>query len=222
MNKDFQDLGNSIGYKFNDESILDTAITHISYAKDFGAESYERLEFLGDAVLEMVVTDAIYREYQLPAGKLSKLRASLVSTENLCKIAKNLGLHTMVKKSKSLSQISKKTTADLFESLLGAVYLDGGLSAAKTIIDSLVLVDKANLDKHLNSCEMAKTTVQELLQSLGKNFEYRVVKTSGLDHEKVFEVELVISGNVVSKGVSTSIQSAEEMAASEYLKLINK
>lgn len=210
----------SLDYKFADISLLETALTHISYAKESNATSYERLEFLGDAVLEMVVTDIIYRNYDLLAGKSSKFRASLVSTENLCNIAINLGLHTMVRKSKSLPTISKKTTADLFESVLGAVYLDGGLDATKKIIEKFVVIDKDNLDRHLNSCEDAKTSVQELLQAVGQKFEYRLLGSSGMDHEKTFEVELVVDGKSVTRGRSTSIQSAEEIAAKEYLKLI--
>lgn len=209
-----------IGYQFNDTSLLETAMTHISYAKENNVESYERLEFLGDAVLEMVVTDAIYKNYSLPAGQSSKLRASLVSTENLCNIANNLGLHNNIKKSKSLPQISKKTTADLFESLLGAVYLDGGIGIVNKMIDRFVIIDKNNLDIHLNSCEDAKTSLQELLQAVGQTFEYKLIKSSGMDHNKTFEVELIIDGKSVSRGSSNSIQSAEELAASQYLKSI--
>ena len=126
----------------------------------------------------------------------------------------------MVRKSKSLPTISKKTTADLFESVLGAVYLDGGLDATKKIIEKFVVIDKDNLDRHLNSCEDAKTSVQELLQAVGQKFEYRLLGSSGMDHEKTFEVELVVDGKSVTRGRSTSIQSAEEIAAKEYLKLI--
>lgn len=215
-----ESLQASIGYQFKDVSLLETALTHISYAKEVNCDSYERLEFLGDAVLEMIVTDVIYRNYNLSAGKSSKFRASLVSTENLCNIAINLGLHAIVKKSKSLPQISKKTTADLFESLLGAVYLDGGIESTRKVIENFVIVDKSNLDRHLNSCEDAKTSVQELLQAVGKAFEYKLIKSSGMDHEKTFEVELIIDGKSVTKGKSTSIQSAEEMAAKEYLNSI--
>ncbi len=215
-----ENLQKDIGYRFNDISLLETAITHISYARENSVESYERLEFLGDAVLEMIVTDVIYRNYNLPAGKSSKFRAGLVSTENLCNIAIKLGLHNIIKKSKSLSQISKKTTADLFESLLGAVYLDGGIDAVIKVIDEFVIIDKDNLDTHLNSCEDAKTSLQELLQAVGQTFEYKLIKSVGMDHEKTFEVELIIDGKSVSTGRSTSIQSAEEMAASQYLKSI--
>lgn len=215
-----ESLQTSIDYRFEDIALLETAITHISYARENNVESYERLEFLGDAVLEMVVTDVIYRNYNLPAGKSSKFRASLVSTENLCTIAIKLGLNNIVKKSKSLPQISKKTTADLFESMLGAVYLDGGIDTVKNIIEKFVIIDKDNLDAHLNGCEDAKTSLQELLQAVGQTFEYKLIKSSGMDHEKTFEVELIINGKSVSNGESTSIQSAEEMAASQYLKSI--
>lgn len=210
-----------LNYKFNDEKLLDTALTHISFAKEVGVESYERLEFLGDAILETIVSEIIYKEFDLSAGKLTKLRASLVSTENLCNIAKNLGLEQMVKKSKSLPNLSKKNTADLFESTLGAIYLDGGMSVAKSVVERLIIIDKENLLCHLNNCEDAKTRLQELMQSLGYKFEYRLISSSGLDHAKIFEVALYINDSLVSKGSSSSIQSAEEICAKAYLDSIN-
>jgi len=215
-----QVIQEKLGYTFSNQNLLETALTHISYAKECGEVSYERLEFLGDAVLELVVSDVIYKTFNIDAGKMSKLRASLVSTNNLCNIAQNLGLNASIKKSKSLPSISKKTTADLFESVVGAVYLDGGFSHARELIERLVIIDTTNLETHLNNCVDAKTMLQELMQSLGRNFEYKLISSTGMDHEKKFEVELFISGVSVSKGLSTSIQSAEEIAAGEYLKTI--
>lgn len=216
-NNNFCDIERCLDYKFKEKKLLETALTHISYSKEFGGESYERLEYLGDAILEAIVSEELYKYYDLPVGKLSKLRASLVSTENLCSIAKKLGLPNFCKFSKSLAQLSKKNTADLFESVLGAVYLDGGAECAKKLVCLLVIVNKANLDIHLKNCEDAKTSLQEKMQADKINFEYILLSSSGLDHEKTFEVGLLINGKQVSIATGKSIRSAEEACARAYL-----
>lgn len=216
-NNSFCDVEASLGYEFKDKDLLKTALTHISYAKECGGESYERLEYLGDAILEAIVSEELYRCYDLLVGKLSKLRASLVSTENLCNIAKKLGLHRLCRMSKSLTQLSKKNTADLFESVLGAVYLDGGMEGAKKLVRGLVIVDKENLDSHLKTCEDAKTSLQEKMQAEKIDFEYALLSSSGLDHEKTFEVGLFVGGKKVATATGKSIRSAEEACAKEYL-----
>ncbi len=207
-------------YTFNDLSLLETALTHISYAKEYTCESYERLEYLGDAVLELVVSDFIYCNYNLMSGDSSKLRASLVSTANLSLVSRNLKLGTLVRKGRSLSVISKKIEADLFESVVGAIYLDGGYGEAKKVIDRLVIVDKNNTDYHLNNCDSFKTRLQEVLQAEARSFSYKVVKEEGLDHNKTFTVELLVGGVVVSTASATSKQLAEERAAEKYLQVL--
>ena len=129
----YEKLEKSINYKFKDVNILKNALTHISYANENNVESYERLEFLGDAIMEMVVSEYIYHNLNVDAGTLTKLRASLVSTENLYKISNNLKLSQYAIIGNSLKILSKKNTADLFESLIASVYLDGGLFEAKKI-----------------------------------------------------------------------------------------
>lgn len=216
------ELKNVLGYEFKDESLLEVALTHVSYSKEFGGESYERLEYLGDAVLEAIVSDNLYKNYSLAVGNLSKLRASLVSTENLCKIAEKLMLTKYLKKSKSLTKISAKNTADLFESVLGAVYLDGGIIEAKNIVDRFVIIDKANLDMHLELSEDSKTSLQELMQAKKLQFEYVLLSSSGLDHEKIFEVGLCVDGKMVETASGSSIRSAEEGCAKAFLTKNNK
>ena len=210
-------LQSKLNYTFKDQNLLKTALTHSSFSNEFGGESYERLEFLGDAVLELVVSDYIYKFGQLDSGLLSKLRAGLVSTAYLKQISQDLGLDRLVFKSKSLQTLSDKTKADLFESLIGAVYLDSGLECAKKIIKNLVIVDDQNIRSVIKNCVDYKTKLQETLQKLGKTFEYRLVSDSGLDHDKTFEVELIVDSQVVSKASGKSIHIAQEHCAENYL-----
>lgn len=213
----YDNLELNLGYKFKDQTLIETALTHISYAKELMTESYERLEYLGDAILEAIVSDKLYNCYDLPVGKLTKLRASLVSTENLCNIAKKLDLPKYCRMSKSLLQLSKKNTADLFESTLGAVYLDGGMESAISIVERFVIVSIENLDEHLSFCEDAKTSLQEKMQAEKVPFEYTLLSSSGLDHEKTFEVGLFVNGQMVETAKGKSLRSAEEMCAKAYL-----
>ena len=207
-----------LNYKFTDENLCKRALTHSSYANESGVESYERLEFLGDAILEMVVSDYIYTNFKFDAGTSSKLRASLVSTDYLYNVVTKLGIDALVLKSKSLPKLSKKNTADIFESLIGAVYLDSGLSGASDVIYKHVIVDTNNINYILKNSIDYKSNLQEYLQKVGKCFEYKLVSANGLDHSKTFEVSLIVDGEVVATDKGTSIRVAEEKVAEAYLK----
>ena len=217
----FEKLENLIGYKFNNINILNTALTHISFANENNCDSYERLEFLGDAIIEMVVSEYIYNNLSVDAGILTKLRASLVSTENLYKISNNLNLCKYTQIGNSLKMLSKKNTADLFESLVASVYLDGGLISAKNLIYKFIVIDDDNIQTHIKNSIDYKTKLQELMQSKGKCFKYELLSSSGQDHAKIFEVGLYVNDVLVSNGVGTSKQKAEEASAENYLKTIN-
>lgn len=212
-----EELQRRIGYIFRDISLLTQALTHQSYANDNNVTSYERLEFLGDAVIELVVSDYIYRFCEFDAGVSTRLRASLVSTEYLQNVSHELGLPELVLKSKSLSVLGKKNTADLVESLVGAVYLDGGLDNAKRIIEENIIISDDNVRYVMLTAIDYKSKFQELMQSQGRTFEYRVLSSSGLAHEKTFEVGLYVDGQIVSNAIATSIHSAEENCAREYI-----
>ncbi|MGN0961138.1 MAG: ribonuclease III [Christensenellales bacterium] len=212
-----ENLQNLIGYKFKDISLLEMSLTHQSYANDNNVHSYERLEFLGDAVIELIVSDYIYHLSDFDAGVSTKLRASLVSTEYLFNVSNKLELPSLVLKSKSLQQLGKKNTADLFESLIGAVYLDGGLSYAKDIINKFVIISKENVRLVMRTCVDYKSKFQELMQAKGNTFEYKLLSSSGLDHEKIFEVGLFINDQNVATARASSIHSAEEKCAEIYL-----
>lgn len=220
MNKN-NELMAIIGYEFKDENLLSTAMTHVSYANEFHKDSYERLEFLGDTVIEIVVSEYIYRNSNLMAGLSTKLRSWLVSTHNLSEISAKLGLERFVLTSRALSRLGQKNLADIFESVVGAVYLDGGLEKAREVIERFVIIDEKNIEYALNNCVDAKTKLQEVMQAQNKKFEYIIANSYGLDHEKIFEVQLVVEGEVVTQGKERSIQMAEELCAKQYLDNIN-
>lgn len=212
-----EELQKRIGYTFEDASLLVRALTHQSYANDNNVVSYERLEFLGDAVIELVVSDYIYNLCEFDAGVSTKLRASLVSTEYLQNVSHELGLPELVLKSKSLAILGKKNTADLVESLIGAIYLDGGLESAKKVIQENIIISDDNVRYVMLTTIDYKSKFQELMQSQGHTFEYRLLSTSGLAHERVFEVGLFVDGQQVVLAQSTSIHSAEEKCAQQYI-----
>ena len=121
-----------------------------------------------------------------------------------------------VKKSKSLSVFSKKTTADIFESIIGAIYLDGGLSEAKKLIDKHIIVSDEHIAEVIADCVDYKTKLQEDMQGQGKSFEYKILSSFGQDHDKTFECGLFIDGELVTKSHGKSIQLAEEQCARNY------
>ena len=212
------ELESKIGYEFNDKTLLDKALTHQSYANDNMTESYERLEFLGDAIIEFVVSDFVYKNFNFEVGVLTKLRASLVSTDYLVDISKALSLDKLALKSRSLSQLGKKNIADLFESLIGAVYLDGGISEAEKLIDKYIIKDMENIRFVLKNSIDYKSKFQEYMQSLAKSFEYKIISSTGLDHEKIHTVGLWVEGEKITEATASSKQVAEEKCAEFYIK----
>ena len=214
----FDYIESLINYNFQNKDLLVAAMTHQSYANELNCDSYERLEFLGDAVLEMVVSSYIYDNFDFEVGVLTKLRASLVSTDYLYAISKELELDKLARKSRSLSQLGKKNIADLFESLVGAVYVDGGMEHAKNMIDRLVIKSVDNIRFVLKNSIDYKSKFQELMQSLGKNFEYKFISSVGLDHEKKHTVGLWVDGEKITEITAGSKQTAEEKCAEFYIK----
>lgn len=220
MNK-LDELQNLIGYEFRDINLLTQALTHISYANDNNVDSYERLEFLGDSVIELIVSDYIYNHLNISAGDLTKLRASLVSTEYLANISISLNLDKLARKSKSLQVLGKKNIADLFESLIGAVFVDGGLENAQNLIMKYVIKSDENIGFVIKNSIDYKSRLQEVMQADGQKFEYKLLSENGPDHHKEFEVALIIGGQIVSEGKSSSIRHAEEKCAEQYLSKLN-
>ncbi|MGO2099656.1 ribonuclease III [Vagococcus salmoninarum] len=208
--------------EFKDTSLLDQAFTHSSYVNEhryMQLADNERLEFLGDAVLELVVSEFLYGYYQkLPEGKLTKLRAAIVCEDSLAKFAKECQFDQYIRLGKgeenSKGRERPSLLCDLFESFLGALYLDQGLAAAEVFVSKVVY---PKIKSGAFSHEMDhKTALQEILQKNGDvDIAYRLVKEEGPAHDRQFSVEVSVASNVIGTGVGKSKKVAEQRAA-EY------
>ncbi|MGH2731872.1 MAG: ribonuclease III [Actinomycetota bacterium] len=208
--------------RFHDAELLRESLTHRSYAFEHGGVSHnERLEFLGDAVLGLVVTDLIFSWYpDLPEGEMAKLRAATVNMGVLAEVARQLGLgdHLLLGRGEELSGGSDKSSilADAMESLIGAVYLDCGLEEASGLIQGLFT---AHIRDHMERGVVRdfKTSLQERAAKRTGNLpEYRVV-SSGPEHAKRFRATVFLSGELLGEGVGRSKKEAEQAAAKEAL-----
>ena len=219
-------LQDKIHYTFRDESILNNALTHSSYANEAkrGLSSNERLEFLGDAVLSIVVSDHIYRYFDhLPEGELTKIRSALVCEKSLCGFARQLGLGEYLLLSRGEQHTGGRERpsilADAFEALIAAIYIDGGMEQARTFVLSFVLPELEH--KKQAPFKDYKTALQEVIQqNPEEQLEYVLVGESGPDHDKRFVVEVHINSNVVGTGQGKSKKDAEQAAAREALALM--
>lgn len=216
-------LQEAIGYTFRDPSLLETALTHTSYANEVykdGLRSYERLEFLGDSILGFTAADYLFSAFpQLHEGELTKLRAELVCETSLAETAKKLGLGDYLRLGKGEEAGGGRQRvsiiADVVEAVIAAIYLDGGLSAAKRFIYAHVLVDvKARVKLNADY----KTMLQELVQQKkNQQLTYELLGESGPDHDKVFSVRVLLNGTPLGTGEGTSKKRAEQAAAQKAL-----
>lgn len=214
---------NSLKKIFKDESLLDQALTHKSWVNEHSNTkgTNERLEFLGDAILEYIVSKELYDRFpKKEEGYLTALRANLVNTVNLSGISQKLGVGEALKLSKGEEETGGRTNpsllADTFEAILGALYIDQGLAKAEKFISKNVLVDIE--DKIKMPLKDAKSRLQEYVQAQGNPApKYVVAKESGPDHSKEFVVEVVIKTKPVSSGKGKSKGEAEQDAARKAL-----
>ena len=221
-----KELEKRIGYQYKDIAFLENALTHSSYANEVkhGTKSNERLEFLGDAVLSIVVSDYIYRNCpKLPEGELSKLRASLVCEKSLCRYAKQLGIGSELKLSRGErnlhGQERPSILADAFEAIIASIYLDGGMDNARRFILSYVEPELKN--PRPRAFKDYKTTLQEIIQkNPEEHLEYVLTGEEGPDHDKHFSVEVHLNNNVIGRGGGRSKKEAEQQAAREALELM--
>ncbi len=214
-----------LDYKFKNLDLLDKAFTHSSTANLYGYESNERLEFFGDSILSFIVSEKLYLNTFNSEGDLSHIRANLVSAHNLSKIVDSMGLNEYYGVN---SQVVKmgfpiNVKADLFESILGAIYLDGGLENAKHFVYKFIDLSSQALEKDLLKPADAKTRLQEYLQSLGStDFKYVTLSKSGPAHSPTFEVALYVQDKQVSTATAQSKRSAEQLCAEIALKKMIK
>ena len=218
---DYQNYAKSlIGQEFDDVHLLMSAFTHRSYVNEHTKsvkEHNERLEFLGDAVLELVATEYLYANYQQPEGVLTNWRAALVRTESICQAATKLGFADYLRLSKGEKRGSKRARnqilANTFEAFLGAVYLDKGYEQVAKFIDKHIL-STLNSILETGAWLDAKTKLQEYVQSVeGLTPTYKVMKEDGPDHEKIFVVGVYIDHQLRGKGRGYSKQIAQQRAA---------
>ncbi len=217
---------NNLGYKFNNIALLENALTHSSYANEMHTSfgSNERLEFLGDAILSVIVAEYIYKNYsKLPEGELTKLRASLVCEKSLCSYAKELELGEFLRlgKGEAANGGAERPSllADAFEAVLAAVYLDSSMESAKNIVMRFVKKELEHTDNE--AFKDYKTCLQEVIQrNPEERLSYVLIGESGPDHDKSFTVEVHLNSNVLGTGVGKSKKLAEQSAAKEALQLM--
>lgn len=223
-------LEERIGYVFNDKNLIRTALTHSSYAYEqkshkIDSECNERLEFLGDSVLSLVVSEFLFEKYASKAeGELTKTRASLVCTRSLSTFANKIGLgnYLYLGKGEELTgRTNVKILENAFESLLAAIYLDSGSKDAVARFLIPIIEEEINTSGADVNYDY-KTSLQQFIQAIGNDrIQYACVGESGPDHNKIFEVVVRINSNTVGSGKGKTKREAEQMAAKEALKLFD-
>ncbi len=221
--KDLTLLMQRMGYTFQDQTLLVNALTHSSYAHEHhrNGKDNERLEFLGDAVLGFVCAEYLFSLLSSQEGELTKVRASVVCEKALASYANTLELGDFLLlghgEQTSGGNTRPSILSDAFEAVLAAVYLDGGMQAAKAFV--MPFLEKEVASQRRRQFKDYKTLLQEIVQqNPGERLSYELVKEAGPDHQKRFTVEVHLNSNVVGTGVGRSKKEAEQQAAREALK----
>ncbi len=215
---DISKFEEKIGYVFKDKDLLIQAFTHSSYVNEQRINKkpdYERLEFLGDAVLEMVSSEFLYKTYpDKKEGEMSKIRASLVCEPALSSDAEQLELKSYIQLGKGEEHTGGRNKdsiiADVMEAVIGALFLDGGLPVAKRYIDDYILTNTESLEKYRDS----KSQLQELAQSMKhKEIRYEICGEDGPEHDKIFKVRVYVADKIMGEGTGKTKKAAEQSAA---------
>ena len=221
--ENIKDIEKKLGIVFKDKSLLTTAFTHSSFANMNNTKSNERLEFLGDSLLNFITTKYLYNNFQLNEGELSKIKAYLVSSDNLSKVIDDLNVIEYLRHGSFDAGKSKNVRCDLFEAILGAVYLDSYFDVAEKFVIEKLQFSKNNIESLMHKVVDYKTKLQEFVQQNGKNtIEYILLKQTGKAHEPNFVVELKIDGKTICNYTANSKKLAENMCAKYALELMNK
>ena len=214
-----KELEVAIGYRFHNITLLQNALSHSSYANERWHNSLmsnERLEFLGDSILGMMVAEYLYRNFpDRPEGELTRMRADMVCEQALAEVANKIGLgtHLLLGHGEEQGGGRKRNSilADAMESVIAACFLDGGMEAALKVVQQFILVEVPVTKLHNADY---KTKLQELVQQKKNQvLSYKLVGQSGPDHDKQFDVEVSLNGNIVGSGSGSSKKRAEQMAA---------
>ena len=216
------ELEKNIGYTFESKELLYNAMCHSSFSNEHkDAKSNERLEFLGDAILDMIVSERLYDLHvNVDEGVLSKMRAAIVREESLAVLARKIKIneYILLGQSEKMAQGNERASvlSDCFEAIVAAIYKDGGFYAAKKWLDTII--ETRMYEKPaLLYCDY-KTILQEYLQKTKTNVRYVVVGESGPDHKKMYEVEAYVNNKCVGKGINKTKKQAEQDAARDVLK----
>lgn len=225
----FDELQQTIGVKFKDVTLLKQAFMHRSYLNEarYIKTSNERLEFLGDAVLSFLTSDFLYKEYpDYPEGTLTNIRSSLVKTKSLSEISLQLGLGQLLFLSRgeeeSGGRKNSSLLADVFEALLGAIYLDNGIEAARTFLTTYLFPQTKEIIQNRTYIDY-KSLLQEIIQQESRvSPTYQVTKSDGPDHNKTFWMNVVAGEVILGSGQGKSKQEAEQQAAANALEKLGK
>ena len=219
--EELKELEKKIGYEFSNRKLLGQAVTHSSFSNEQKInklKNYKRLEFLGDAVLELLSSQFFFETYpDMSEGEMTRLRSSMVCEPALAFCARDLdlGSYILLGKGEEATGGRKRDSiiSDVMEAVIGAIYLDGGLSEADKFVRKFILSDLENKQLFYDS----KTLLQEQVQKEGKTLTYELVSESGPDHEKVFVVEAKIDGKTVGRGRGRNKKTAQQQAAYQVL-----
>ena len=207
----FLDFFKKYHIDIKDESRMQTAFTHSSYSNEQHTKNYERLEFLGDAVLQLIMSEYFYLNTHLDEGEMSKKRASFVCEHALATYAKEIGLNKYIRVGHGQQHnVNDTIIADVFESVLGAIYLDCGFEIAKRYAEEIIL---PYVEKDVHFLGDYKSLLQEMVQTDKKSLSYELVSESGPAHDKSFTVNVVIDHIVYGTGTGKSKKEAEQKAA---------
>ena len=215
------ELEQKIKYEFKNKELLKKALTHTSYAYERGVESNEKLEFLGDSILEFVSSEYLYLNFpKLKEGEMTKIRASYVCENALNEYSLALGLNNYIKvghgEEKEGGKYKKAIMADIFEARIGAIYVDLGYATARKVVLNIMVPYIE--DPNITFFSDYKSTLQEYVQTYQKSLTYSTIKEEGPAHDKLFTVEVMIDDIVYGTGVGTSKKEAEQEAAKNAIK----
>lgn len=224
---EYSRLEQELGYTFKDKKLLQTALTHTSYAYEKKTISNEKLEFLGDSILEFLSSIYIYQNYpKLKEGEMTKVRAQVVCEASLYKVAKSHNFSDFLRLGKSEKAIGGEVKpaimADSVEAVIAAMYLDGGLEPVNKFIIENLKEEIKFASKNVGQKDY-KTVLQEILQKHGDvKIEYKIIKEFGPDHNKTFDAEVIYNGNILAKGEGKSKKNAEMDAAKHAIEILKK
>lgn len=221
-----EEIEKKIGYHYQNRALLAEALTHSSYANEGkkGMRNNERLEFLGDSILSLIVAEFLFTHYRHePEGELTKLRAALVCEQSLFHFAQKINLGEYLRLGKGEEHTGGRTrpsiVSDAFEAVIASIYLDGGFEEAKKFV--LRFIPEHMDIKKIGEMSDYKTALQEIIQkNREEKIEYVLVNEEGPDHNKAFTVEVHLNSNVIGKGTGRSKKQAEQLAAREALELM--